>query len=385
MGRGKKKKKNTVNASGAEAGRTAEEPVGAPAPEEEAPAADGVAEAAAEKTVSDTPGTADEPASEEAAEPAPEEIAPDEPAAEEPADYAALIEKVTSADIKDGGASVVRRKKGGLFSLVLYIAFIGVFIASVFMLGENIYAKYKGSVIYGDLADQFENGGAARYTPRSVPKAMMTMSERIANGGESGAAEGADLARVRASLTSLSRTNPEIYGWIAIPGTPVNYPVVRGSDNEFYLDHAYTGDYLPVGSIFADFSTADSVTDNVNLVIYGHNVTDGSMFGSLSDVFAEQSYFDSCRIYLYTMDGIFTYRPFSVHEPREDSGFIRTAFSGPDDVAAFIKWLSDDSEYKAGDVETDGNSKILTLSTCTGYGQENRFAVHAVLISSVTD
>ena len=352
----KKKKKNAKKNNAAAAGPSPEKIAEANAALEEA--AEPETEPAAEEAAAIVPEPEPEPESEPESEPEPEP---------EDDGYDAVLSRLRAEDIKDGGFTSSLPKKGGVFSLILYFVFIGVFIVSAFLLAKNIYAKFRGGQIYGEIADMFEGGGEERAAYR-IPGTTLTLGELIEKGGSQSVAGGEELARIRASLSSLSQTNPDTYGWITIPGTVVNYPVVRGADNDWYLDHAYTGDSLPVGSIFADFRTADSVLDNFNLVIYGHNVNDGSMFGSLSDHFADQEFFDSCRIYLYTPDGIFVYRPFSVHEPDEDSGFIKTWFSGSDDYLAFLKWLTDDSYLKA-----------------TGRGHEQRFVVHAALVSSVTD
>ncbi len=318
----------------------------------------------------------------EIADPDPEETV----AGETAVPYEEAIEDLTIEDIPDGGSGKREKKRGGIFSLALYLVFICAFVVSAFMLGQNIYAKYRGGQIYDELSDIFENGGVgdSHAAAFKAPSPMKTLSENINRGGGE-ASDSGELSHVRASLASLSRVNPDVYGWIVVEGTTVNYPVVRGADNDYYLDHAYTGDYLPVGAIFADFRTADKVTDNVNLVIYGHNVADGSMFGCLSDVYVDQEFFDNSRIYLYTMDGIFTYRPICVHEPSVESGFIRTWFPSDEDYLSFLDWIVGDSKLTPPDVELDADSKILTLSTCTGRGHAERYVVHAVLISSVTD
>ena len=383
MGKKKKKKNSAKKNNAAKAGPSPEKiseekKVSEQTAEPEIkPAAEETAEAAVEETAATEPAQETEHGSE------PEQEPEQEPEPEDDG-YDAVLSRLTAADIRDGGFTSSPRKRGGVFSLILYFAFIAVFVVSAFLLAKNIYAKYRGGQIYGEIADMFEGGGEER-TAYRIPGTTLTLGELIEKGGSQSVAGGEELARIRASLASLSQTNPDTYGWITIPGTVVNYPVVRGADNDWYLDHAYTGDSLPVGSIFADFRTADSVLDNFNLVIYGHNVNDGSMFGSLSDHFSDQEFFDSCRIYLYTPDGIFVYRPFSVHEPDEDSGFIKTWFSGADDYLAFLKWLTDDSYLKATDFVPDATTRVITLSTCTGRGHEQRFAVHAALVATVTD
>ena len=367
-GAGKKPPAEVINATAA----SAEEAESAPETDSTAsdPSEDG-----AEKTAEETKEAvaANEPEPEAEPEPEPEDDS-----------YDAVLSRLTPDDIKDGGYTSSPLKKGGVFSLILYFIFIGVFIVTSVLLVQNIYSKYRSGQIYDEIADAFEDGGGER-TPYSIPGATLTLDELIKKGGSSSQTGSGELAKIRASLASLSQTNPDTYGWITIPGTNVNYPVVRGSDNDWYLDHAYTGDTLPAGSIFADFRTADSVFDNANLILYGHNATNGAMFGSLSDRFLDREFFDECRIYLYTPEGIFVFRPFSVHEPAEDSDFIKTRFSDTDDYLTFLKWLADDSMIKAEDFTPDGNVRVLTLSTCTDVSPGLRFAVHAALESYVTD
>ena len=92
---------------------------------------------------------------------------------------------------------------------------------------------------------------------------------------------------------------------------------MRGSDNDYYLDHAYTGEALPIGSIFLDYNTKDVLTDNYNAVIYGHNVV--AVAGSKSSMFhdvtkyLDADFFASHKIYIYTMDGVFIYKPVSIY------------------------------------------------------------------------
>ena len=295
-------------------------------------------------------------------------------------------------DIRDGGAPTLRSGRGGIISLIAFILCVAVSAYAMFLLARNLYAKYKGQQIYDEIAGIFDdgmNGDTSGPSKAKTSPSTLTMDEIIKNNseGKSGLAgeHSEELSRLRATLTSLKKENPDTYGWIKIEGTNIDYPVVKRGDNDYYLDHAYTGEYLPVGAIFADYRTSDIFSDNLNLVIYGHNVNTGSMFGSLKD-FLNKDFFYNKKIYVYTMDGIFTYRPFSIHETAYDSGFIDTGFDSWDSYVKFLNQIASDSKLKTpDDMVLDENTRILTLSTCTNGAADNRLALHAVLESSVTD
>jgi sortase B len=192
-----------------------------------------------------------------------------------------------------------------------------------------------------------------------------------------------ELEKMRAGLMSLAQINPDVYGWITVEGTNINYPLVQGEDNDHYLNHAYTGDYLPIGSIFVDFRCEESITRNFNTVIYGHNITTGAMFHDVTKFFKDE-YFNGTYIYVYTLDGIYVYEPFSIYKTREDYNYFRTAFSSVEKFVEFAEELRDNSD-KAKDVTFGKNDRILTLSTCTNIVQSERYALHARLVKTILD
>lgn len=77
---------------------------------------------------------------------------------------------------------------------------------------------------------------------------------------------------------NLQQINPEILAWITVPGTPIDYPVALGEDNSYYLNHTVTGESNILGSIFA---TAGTDFEESHIILYGHNMASGKMFGSL--------------------------------------------------------------------------------------------------------
>ncbi|MBE6608521.1 MAG: class B sortase [Ruminococcaceae bacterium] len=189
------------------------------------------------------------------------------------------------------------------------------------------------------------------------------------------------LILLRAKLKSLRETNPDVIGWISIPGTVIDYPIVQTEDNDYYLDHSITGTYLKSGSIFADYRNASDWSDQ-NTVLYGHNMASGEMFAALAK-FKSGSFFRANRyIYIYTDEGIRVYTVFSAYETNTYNPYTRMHFASDNE---FVEWAK--KAYKSSlkavydyTFKFKGSDRILTLSTCTnGFNEDGRLAVHAVL------
>ena len=289
--------------------------------------------------------------------------------------------------------------------IIFWVALV-VFIGSCLMLIDNLVSKYRAAKLYDQLAEEFFAGGFNMVEERTDTDARIGASDLLSVDGEtytlSPVAEmkqgqetpppvtpaeqptyNENLVKMRASLTSLARINPDLYGYIQVQGTNINYPVVQGTDNVYYLDHAYTGDYLPVGSIFADCNNAKDVTENYNTVLYGHNITSGAMFHDVTK-FLKKEYFADHLIYLYTMDGIFVYEVFSAYDTRYDYPYFKTDFEDGEDFVRFAGEVRDNSKIKK-DLEFTEDDRILTLSTCTNGPYYERYALHARLIQTILD
>ena len=120
---------------------------------------------------------------------------------------------------------------------------------------------------------------------------------------------------------------------------------MQTSDNEFYLDHIYDGSYRVVGSIFTDWRNNKTIYRNFNTVLYGHNMTDGSMFHDVV-AFLNEDVFRNTLIYIYTMDGVYVYEPFSVFETRADYNYFRTEFASTADFIAFAEEMQRNSKFQ---------------------------------------
>lgn len=190
------------------------------------------------------------------------------------------------------------------------------------------------------------------------------------------------LAENPIDFESLRAENPDVYSWIDIPDTNVNYPVLQsGEDDNFYLNRdVYKNDSFP-GAIFSQSMNKKDYSDRVT-VLYGHNMLDGSMFADLHK-FADKDFFDSHKyFYVYTPTRKLTYEVVSAYE--YDDRHIMNSFDFSDDKV-FSEWLSaaqnPHSLYSnvRSDVKLDLNSKMLVLSTCLNSG-DGRFILQGVLI-----
>ena len=107
---------------------------------------------------------------------------------------------------------------------------------------------------------------------------------------------------VTVDFEALKKINPEIIAWIRIPDTKIDYPVVQGRDNEFYLKHTFKKTEHVAGSIFLDKDNSSDFS-NRKSILYGHNMKDGSMFQGLHKYENEQYLKTHNKVYLYLPDG----------------------------------------------------------------------------------
>lgn len=181
-------------------------------------------------------------------------------------------------------------------------------------------------------------------------------------------------------FASLLEQNPEITGWIEIPGTKVDYPVVQGEDNMFYLDHDALLEENVEGAIFVDAENLPGFSDR-NTILYGHRMNNGDMFAGLHD-FADPTFFDQNTVlYLYLPDGTRTeYEIFAAYETGDEYILGEWNFADDSDFSAYLEQIgADDEDANLRDTKVGMNDKILTLSTCVRGEDEKRYLVQAVL------
>ena len=179
---------------------------------------------------------------------------------------------------------------------------------------------------------------------------------------------------------SLKETNKDTIAYVKVNNTNIDYIVVKGNDNSYYLKHNFERKWNVSGWIFADYHNKFDETDK-NIIIFGHNTKDGSMFGTLKNTLNESWYKneDNQKIVLVTEKGTYYYQVFSTYSIKQEDYYINTEFKNNDEFDKFIKELKSRSIYDYK-VEVSGENKILTLSSCIGDGTK-RVVLHAKLIN----
>lgn len=183
----------------------------------------------------------------------------------------------------------------------------------------------------------------------------------------------------------LMEINPDIYAWIYIPNTNVDYPVAqsaKGESDSFYLDHNVYKNYQFAGTIYSEKNNTKDFSDPVTL-LYGHNMLNGSMFASLHNFNNKDFFENNNTIFVFTKDKLYTYLIYSAYQ--YDDRHILNSFN-MDDTNSFKEYLDStlvERPYYCNvreGVELTTDDRILTLSTCMNGGGNVRYLVQGVLV-----
>lgn len=180
-------------------------------------------------------------------------------------------------------------------------------------------------------------------------------------------------------ILSLKRKNSDTVAFLKVGGTNISYPVVKASDNDFYLKHSFDKSYSQSGWIFMDYRNDLNLKDK-NTIIYGHNMLNDTMFSELNKML-KNSFFDSEEnryINLSLENKSTLWKIFSVYISEPDTYYLSTNFSNNNTYLEFLNNLKNKSAFDLKEDVTNQN-KILTLSTCTNLNTK-RLVVHAKLV-----
>lgn len=182
-------------------------------------------------------------------------------------------------------------------------------------------------------------------------------------------------ALAQIDLNALRLTNPDVTGWIAIPGTDVFYPVMQTDNNQHYLNYTWKNEGSSVGSIFLEATCKPDLT-SYNTIVYGHQMMDGSMFGRLSDFGSEGYWREHPSIYIVTDAGVKKYNIFSAFEVGVREIVYRLDLEENKMQQDFVNFCVERSVIDTG-IVPKAEDRMLTLSTCTGWGYSTRWVVVA--------
>lgn len=177
---------------------------------------------------------------------------------------------------------------------------------------------------------------------------------------------------------ALRKTNPDVIAWIRLEDSNIDYPIVQGSDNDYYLHTRFDGTAAGSGTLFADYRS-ESPFGQFNTVVYGHHMKDGSMFGNLKK-FKDIEYAERHRSFsIFTPNGSYELELVAFLNCPYDSLIYDVNVSGQD-RSKYIKWIEKNAEYTT-DVIVDENDRLVVLSTCAYEYEGARY----VVVGKITD
>lgn len=178
------------------------------------------------------------------------------------------------------------------------------------------------------------------------------------------------------NFDELKKQNNDTVAWLKVNNTNIKYPIVKAKDNSFYLTHSFDKSYNSAGWIFADYKNKFDDTDK-NIVIYGHNRRDGSMFSSLKNALNPNWYNNDLNrnILFYTENERYNYQIFSIYKIEDEDYYIKTGFNDETDFEDFLNIITKRSVQDFG-INVSKENSILTLSTCAN-NNKYRVVIHA--------
>ena len=274
------------------------------------------------------------------------------------------------------------RKK--LWAVVWVISLVLVIVALSVLCGY-LYRMYTAGKSYDDIALIMRQGSETPDTPiSSLMSESETAAESSSKASSATSSKKPDAVNGDVNFTELWKVNTDIYAWIKIPNTNIDYPVLQtAGDDAFYLDHNYKKEYEFAGSIYSEKLNKKDFSDP-NTVLYGHNMLNGTMFRHLHN-FRDPEFFDANPyIYIYLPDRTLTYEIFSAYEYDDRHILYSFDFSNKDVFAEYLEYATNPTEsmmYNTRDINVTADDKIITLSTCLGNIDTSRYLVQGVLIS----
>ena len=253
---------------------------------------------------------------------------------------------------------------------ILILLFISGIAISIIQLYKQYQEYSEGEDSYTDLDDYVE-----------LPEEEKDTSRSSTDEPESGECESEEQEWPTVDFTSLKEINLDIVGWIYIEGTYINYPVVQGEDNQYYLKHLFRGEWNSAGCIFLDSRNTADFSDRHN-IIYGHHMKNGTMFSGLAK-YKNQEYYDGHPIaLLLTPEQNLEIEIFAGYVASVQDEAWKVVFSSDTD---FTEWLDEAKERSCftSEIIPAVTDRILTLSTCSYEFNNARFVLLGVIKAQI--
>lgn len=247
------------------------------------------------------------------------------------------------------------KKIKGFLIIILCI----IFFSSILLLLQAVMGYRATDKLYADSAAKF------------------TAAAEGGSASEQSSGQDDDIAPITVDFAALQSVNEDVVGWIYCEGTDINYPVLQGEDNDYYLHHTYNREENRAGSIFVEALNTPGFADS-NTIIYGHHMKNGSMFATLRN-WADQTYYEEHPVFwLLTPEQDYRIVLFSGYTTAAVSDTY-TIYQGPcQEFDDYVQAALASSDFKA-DITPESGDRCVLLSTCEYDFQDARYVLHGVL------
>lgn len=256
------------------------------------------------------------------------------------------------------------KKRSDIIRRIILVISVGVFIFAAYNLINIFLAYHKADVIYDNIQQDVLDED-------SHTKVVI----------------GEDEQEVEIPFTynhqALLNINSQVIGYIYIPSIDCRLPMVQGDDNDYYLTHTFNKEYSANGCLFEDYRINGGLSSS-QIIIYGHNMRNGAMFGKLKN-YQDYSFWNNSGndvLYIYTGNVIKEYKIFSCYISEAISDTYTFNFPTLESMRDYAVNMKAKSMYDTG-VDVSTATQVITLSTCTNDG-EQRFIVHGMYVGEAS-
>lgn len=251
---------------------------------------------------------------------------------------------------------IENRRTKVVFPVLLILFSLGFGIGTykaITILHEDKYVDTAYNELRGQLREQSVKSNGATESNEAVTEGVPSQRQRSLD------------------IRPLQETYPELKAWILAEGTGIDYPIMQGPDNEYYLSHLYDGTENSNGSLFVDYRNTGMFTDD-NTVIYGHHMKSGLMFQPLSE-YKEQDFYEAHpTMMIYTTEGDYLVELICGTIEDGNNEFVKFSFDDFNDMSSYVDELKDRSTFKS-EVTLCPGDKLVSMCTCTYERQNARY------------
>ena len=272
-----------------------------------------------------------------------------------------------------------KKKSGDIYKIICIILLI-ILIGIVAVWGYRIIVENRANSKYEEIQNTVNSAAKQAETEAVI---IETETEEETETETEEVQNAFDIPEKNLDWASLYAENKDIYAWIYIPGTQVDYPVLQSaSDDTYYLNHNIDGSYGKPGCIYTEKINSKDFT-NYNTVLYGHNMKSGEMFGCLHD-YEDKTFFDeNPYVYIYTEEKTYVYEIFAAYTATNAHILNTNDFSTQEGFADYLDNVVYNKALTGNfrnDTRVTSDNRIITLSTCTSNSSK-RWLVQAVLVN----